>query len=504
MTLDTLSYATIMGLCYTKEHQFRQPVLARTIDHSDISSAVRLESNCYTDIQKYYRFKRVLGHGHFGTVREATHLSDPSKRNYAVKSIPKEKIVKELKLMKRELELLRLVDHPNIIKFYETFEDERYVHIVMEELSGGDLFDHLIANGQYTEREAATLLEKIISAINHLHASQICHRDIKPENFLYTSSDKAADVKIIDFGLATKFGEEMMHTVVGTPYYVAPEVLRGNYDRACDVWSLGVLLYVLLAGYPPFNGDTQHEIFHKITHGEFDFDRDEWDDVSTQGKSMISSMLILQPDKRATLDQILKHDWFRMHREQGTKPQVPLRILDKLTHYKAPKRLKQEALKVVVKLLSNDQIDELRVRYRQQAFEAIDTERTGFLTMAELQNAMEQAGLHIAKDEISRIFYLEIVNKVDYLHQGKLNYTEFVLATLDRKKIMTDEIIFNAFKYFDPENTGFITPSNLANAFQHAGYEISSNEVTEMIKEYDVKYEYKIDFDEFSQLLCKC
>lgn len=436
-------------------------------------------------------------------MRQAARLSDPSKRLYAVKSIPKEKIVKELKLMKRELELLRLVDHPNIIKLYETFEDERYVHIVMEELTGGDLFDHLITNGQYTEQEAATLLEKVISAINYLHSSQICHRDIKPENFLYTSLDPGADVKIIDFGLATKFGEEMMHTVVGTPYYVAPEVLRGCYGQSCDVWSLGVLLYVLLAGYPPFNGETQQEIFHKIMHGSYDFDREEWEDVSPEARNLISSMLVLNPEKRATLSQVLKHDWFRVHQSQEARPQVPLRILDKLTHYKAPKRLKQEALKIVVKLLSNEQIDELRVRTKQQAFEAIDTEHTGFLTISELQRAMEHAGLLVAKEEITRKLYVGIVNKVDYLHQGKLNYTEFVLATLDRKRVITDEIIFNAFKFFDPENTGFITPSNLANAFQHAGYEVHSEEVAEMIKEYDVKNEYRIDFDEFRQLLSK-
>ena len=203
----------------------------------------------------------MLGHGHFGTVREVHQIADPMKKLYAVKSIPKDKIVKELKLLKTELEMLRVVDHPNIIKFYETFEDERYVHIVMEECTGGDLFDHLIQNGQYTEREAASLLEKIIAAINHLHTLHICHRDIKPENFLFAALDRFSDIKIIDFGLATKFGDDQMHTVVGTPYYVAPEVLRGNYDQQCDVWSLGVLLYVILAGYPP---DSRHQRCGKL------------------------------------------------------------------------------------------------------------------------------------------------------------------------------------------------------------------------------------------------
>lgn len=490
-----------MGLCGSNDKNSRRPVIAPTINHSDISSTVRLESTNHVDIQKYYHFNRVLGHGHFGTVREVHQIADPMKKLYAVKSIPKDKIVKELKLMKTELELLRVVDHPNIIKFYETFEDERYVHIVMEECTGGDLFDHLIVNGQYTEREAASLLEKIIAAINHLHTLHICHRDIKPENFLFAAPDQSSDIKIIDFGLATKFGEDQMHTVVGTPYYVAPEVLRGNYDQQCDVWSLGVLLYVILAGYPPFYGESQHEIFRKITHGVYDYEREEWNDVSKEARGLIDSMLVVNPQSRITLSQVLKHSWFALHHDPSNRPQVPLRILDKLKNYRAPKRLKQEALKVVVKLLSNEEIDELRVSSTQQAFEAIDVQCTGFLTVEEIQAAMQSAGLNVANEEIHSTQYAEIVNKVDYLNQGKLNYTEFVLATLDRKRVMTDEILFNAFKYFDKENTGYITAANLALAFQHAGYQIDPREVAEMIKEFNIKHESRIDFDEFRVML---
>jgi len=389
-----------MGLCGSNDRNSRRPVVAPTINHSDISSTVRLESTPHTDIQKYYHFNRVLGHGHFGTVREVHQIADPMKKLYAVKSIPKDKIVKELKLLKTELEMLRVVDHPNIIKFYETFEDERYVHIVMEECTGGDLFDHLIQNGQYTEREAASLLEKIIAAINHLHTLHICHRDIKPENFLFAALDRFSDIKIIDFGLATKFGDDQMHTVVGTPYYVAPEVLRGNYDQQCDVWSLGVLLYVILAGYPPFYGDSQHEIFRKITHGVYDYEREEWNDVSKEARGLIDSMLVVNPQSRITLDKVLQHSWFALHQDPSNRPQVPLRILDKLKNYRAPKRLKQEALKVVVKLLSNEEIDELRVSSIQQAFEAIDVKCTGFLTADEIQSAMQRAGLFMANEEI--------------------------------------------------------------------------------------------------------
>ena len=470
--------------------------MAKAVRISNISDKVRCESNPKADIQKYYSFKRVLGHGHFGTVREAARLSDPSKKLFAIKSIPKEKIKKDFKLMRRELELLHIVDHPNIIDFFETFEDERYVHIVMEECTGGDLFDHLITHGQYSEQEAAILLRKIISAINHLHRLNICHRDIKPENFLFQSPEKLSEVKIIDFGLATKFGEEQMHTVVGTPYYVAPEVLQGNYGKECDVWSLGVLLYVMLAGYPPFYGDSQHEIFKRIIRGIYDFDREEWSDVSAEARDLISSMLVVNPAKRATTEKVLRHEWFSIFEVQA-RPQVPLRILERLKRHHRPRKLRSEVLKVVVKLLSNEEINELR-----QAFEAIDTQNTGFITVEELQQAMTTAGLTVAGDEIASNCHAEIVREADYLHMGQLNYTEFVLATLDRKKVVTEEVLYNAFKQFDTENRGYITPEDLALVFQHAGYEADPTEYATMIQEYDLEGE-QIDFDSFRHILSK-
>lgn len=430
-------------------------------------------------------------------MREARRLSDPTKRLFAVKSIPKEKIVRNLKLMKRELELLRIVSHPNIIKFFETFEDQRYVHIVMEECTGGDLFDHLITNGQYTEQETAILLRKIIAAVNHLHHQHICHRDLKPENFLFQSPDKLSEVKIIDFGLASKFGDEQMHTVVGTPYYVAPEVLKGNYGKECDVWSLGVLMYVMLAGYPPFYGDSQQELFRHIMKGVYNFDREEWSDVSAEARDVIASMLVVNPAKRVTLDEVLQHEWFSIFEAQR-RPPVPLRILERLKYHNRPRKLRREVLKVVVKMLSSDEIAELR-----QAFVALDSANTGFITVEQLQQAMASAGLRLAEKEITSNCKVGIVEEADYLHQGQLNYTEFVIATLDRKKVVTEEVLYNAFQQFDTQNRGFITPENLASAFKFAGYEADPTEYSALIKEYGLT-EDKIDFENFHHILSKC
>ena len=168
-----------------------------------------------------------------------------------MKSVAKGKAGQAGELLRRELCVLRMVDHPGVVKCYEAFEDSKYVHIVMELCAGGTLLDRVTAEGLYGEQEAAVLVRKIVSAVRHLHALQIAHRDIKPENFLFLSLGNRTDVKLTDFGLARTYSAEEMHTIVGTQDYTAPEVMTGSYTQKCDVWSLGVLLYGLLTGHPP-------------------------------------------------------------------------------------------------------------------------------------------------------------------------------------------------------------------------------------------------------------
>lgn len=195
----------------------------------------------------------------------------------------KENIKKDVKLLEEELAILTQVDHPNIIKFHETYIDYRYVHIVMELSEGGELFEKIVEMHRFTEAMAASLMKKILSSVKHLHEHGICHRDLKPENFLFSDNSPDAEIKLIDFGLSKRFGSiqeldptEKMHTIVGTPYYVAPEVLKGSYEFKCDVWSLGVILYIMLCGYPPFEGDNNKEIFKRVLQQKLEFDPEEW------------------------------------------------------------------------------------------------------------------------------------------------------------------------------------------------------------------------------------
>lgn len=166
------------------------------------------------------------------------------------------------------------VDHPNIIKFYEVYADHKYYRLVMEYCEGGELFEHLQKKGHFSEGESAQVIKQLLKAIKHLHDMNVAHRDLKPENVILTNKGSKVHVKLIDFGLS-KFHQENdgthMNTKLGTPYYVSPEVLEGKYDKRCDLWSLGVMTYMLLVGYPPFNGKTDVEVFYKIRCCDYSF-----------------------------------------------------------------------------------------------------------------------------------------------------------------------------------------------------------------------------------------
>jgi calcium-dependent protein kinase len=176
-----------------------------------------------------------------------------------------------------EINIMIQIDHPNIIKLYEVFEDNRYIHLIMEMCTGGELFDRIMdritKKKLYTEREAAVIFKQMMSAICYCHSQNICHRDLKPENLLLVNNDEDAPVKVIDFGLSKIFSEEnhKMTTKVGTAYYVSPEVLAGDYDEKCDIWSAAVILYILLTGEPPFNGPNDNDIYKKILTKKFSF-----------------------------------------------------------------------------------------------------------------------------------------------------------------------------------------------------------------------------------------
>ena len=304
----------------------------------DVFAAISEEFST-TDIRTVYKFVDVIGGGHFGTVRRAHPKSDPEV-TYAVKSILRADIAKDIKLLEEELFILKQVDHPNIVKFHQSFIDYRYVHIVMEYCTGGELFDRIVSAHKFTEKHACEIMEQMLSAVKHLHEHGIVHRDLKPENFLMSDTSEGAEVKLIDFGLSKRFSNKeqinKMKTVVGTPYYVAPEVLKGSYDMRCDVWSLGVILYVFLCGYPPFEGDNNKEIFKNVLKSELAFDPADWGAVSPEAKDLVSKMLEKDPAKRITAETCQDQPWFKINHITDVNEKDKRKVMQRIREFRLP------------------------------------------------------------------------------------------------------------------------------------------------------------------------
>jgi calcium-dependent protein kinase len=251
-----------------------------------------------------------LGAGKFGTVRLASLKCDP-KVYFAIKSVELKSFKKDIKHLEEELNILQQVDHPNIIKFFESYIDQRFVHIVTELCTGGEFFDFIVANKRFDEAHSKNYMRQMLSSLQHLQG--IGHRDLKPENFMLINKNIDSELKLIDFGLGKRFlqAETHMHSMVGTPYYIAPEVLKGDYTMKCDVWQLGVIFYILLSGYPPFNGDDNKTIFNGVMNKEPNFSDSVWKTVSKSCISLLKSMLTKNPEQRPSISDCLQNEWFR-------------------------------------------------------------------------------------------------------------------------------------------------------------------------------------------------
>mmetsp|Transcript_25961 Transcript_25961/g.54696 ORF Transcript_25961/g.54696 Transcript_25961/m.54696 type:complete len:451 (+) Transcript_25961:665-2017(+) len=292
-----------------------------TIDTSSSSSSTTSQQEPqYDDIeQKYQIDSHVLGSGHHGSVRQCMNRTTGVR--YAVKTIDKSQLSVKPGCLQREILLLDEMKHENVIELVDVFEDERYLHIVTDLCTGGELFDKIVerassntrGTGCFSEGEAARILHQLLTALQYLHRRNIVHRDIKPENILFQSSHPDSPIKIIDFGLARKHyadrGEPPMRTVVGTPYYIAPDVLRKSYDKACDLWSVGVIAYILFSGYPPFNGNNNNEVYESVKRGMYWFPQEDWKNVSVGARDFIHRLLQKDPRKRMTVEQALRHPW---------------------------------------------------------------------------------------------------------------------------------------------------------------------------------------------------
>ncbi|XP_075906259.1 calcium/calmodulin-dependent protein kinase type 1 isoform X3 [Nelusetta ayraudi] len=262
-----------------------------------------------TDVKDHYDFKEVLGTGAFSEVYLAEEKR--TQRLVAIKCIPKKALEGKENSIENEIAVLHKIKHANIVSLEEIFESKSHLYLVMQLVSGGELFDRIIEKGFYTEKDASKLICQILDAVKYLHDMGIVHRDLKPENLLYDSMEDDSKIMISDFGLSKIEGaDSVMSTACGTPGYVAPEVLAQKpYSKAVDCWSIGVIAYILLCGYPPFYDESDTKLFEQILKAEYEFDSPYWDDISDSAKDFIVHLMEKDPSTRYTCDQALQHPW---------------------------------------------------------------------------------------------------------------------------------------------------------------------------------------------------
>ncbi|XP_052202314.1 calcium-dependent protein kinase 29-like [Diospyros lotus] len=443
------------------------------------------------DITKFYNIDKELGRGQFGITYLCTEKA--SRRNYACKSISKQKLTSssEIEDVRREVSIMQhLNGQPNIVGFKGAYEDKNNLNLVMELCSGGELFDRITARGSYTEKEAARIARQIVNVVHICHFMGVMHRDLKPENFLFVSRDKDAPLKAIDFGLSVFIERGKVYKdIVGTAYYIAPEVLKQNYGKEIDVWSAGVILYILLSGVPPFWAENEKDIFEAILKGQVDLECPPWPSISTGAKSLIRKMLMVDPKMRITAAQALEDPWLR---EDGSASSTPLdsAVLMRMKQFRAMNKLKKLALKVIAENLPKEEIQGLR-----QVFENMDTDGSGTITYEELKTGLHTLGSKLSDAEIKAL-----MNAADIDNSGTIDYVEFITATMHQHRLDTEQNLLVAFRFFDKDDSGFITRDELRQAMNQYGMGDKAT-IDQVLDDVDTDKDGRINYEEFAEMM---
>ncbi|KAK7333888.1 hypothetical protein VNO80_30669 [Phaseolus coccineus] len=445
------------------------------------------------DVRAAYTIGKELGRGQFGVTHLCTDKT--SGEQFACKTIAKRKLVskEDIEDVRREVEIMHhLSRQPNIVELKGAYEDKQSVHLVMELCAGGELFDRIIAKGHYTERAAASLLRTIVQIVHTFHSMGVIHRDLKPENFLLLNKDENAPLKATDFGLSVFFKEgETFKDIVGSAYYIAPEVLKRKYGPEVDIWSVGVMLYILLSGVPPFWAESEHGIFNAILRGHVDFTSDPWPSISPSAKDLVSNMLNSDPAERLTAAQVLDHPWIK---EDGEAPDKPLdnAVLNRLKQFRAMNQFKKVALRVIAGCLSEEEIMGLK-----EMFRGMDTDNSGTITIEELKQGLAKQGTKLTENEVK-----QLMEAADADGNGTIDYDEFITATMQMNRMNREEHLYTAFQYFDKDNSGFITTEELEQALREFNMH-DGRDIKEILQEVDGDNDGRINYDEFVSMMKK-
>ena len=482
---------------------------------SKITNKVTLDTNLLVskgmnNIKNNYKKAKVLGQGSFGIVYLVKHKQ--LNTYFAMKIIKKLNRKENEEMLMNEINILRKIDHPNIVKindFYTTCSE--YI-IVTEYCSEGELFYEIKNCAPFNEALAGWYMKQILSAVSYCHKLKIIHRDLKPENILISKKTKNGFniIKIIDFGTAIFFNKNNDDkSLTGSIYYISPEVLskKRNYTEKCDVWSCGIIMYILLTGQPPFNGDSDEQIMRKILDGKYDMEKYPWPIISPQAKDLIKKLLEFDNDKRLSAEEALKHPWFECKQVKSDdneglfKVKNPNKLLNNLMNFTNDNILRS----TVFAYLVHNNIQLNIVHEAIKLFNKIDKNGDGQISREELSD-----GFH----NYLKLSGKELENKVDIIfknidtdHNGYIEYEEFIRAAVDKEYFLSETFLKFAFDYFDRDKNGQISFNEIKQLFlqtdKNRKNREAQNQLLKCFEEIDINKDGVLSFDEFVKMAKK-
>ena len=456
------------------------------------------------NITQYYEVLKKIGEGGFSKVYKVKEKETGEIR--AMKELNKSKIP-NLKDFKTEIKILAMLDHPNILRLFQVIEDSKNIYLIMELCSGGELCSRM-QNNHYKEKEAAKLMEQITSAVAYCHEKGICHRDLKPQNILFWNENPNSPVKIVDFGISKiydpslsslreEFGNvknNKMTNMVGTIHYLSPEFIKGKYTEICDVWSLGVILYLLLCGFQPFNGVNKKEVLNNISSFKFSFPKENWNNISESAKNLIKSMLC--PEKsRISAKDVFNSKWIKSRLKKEKQNFISFN-LDKIGEFRHFNKFKQSVLMFIASRLNQEEYGEI-----PKIFKKINECKTGMITFEDfknfvINNQIEEIVGGDDDEEIRHKFF-----GIDIDNNNRIDFTEFIAANMDKSIYSDNTKLKNAFDCFDLDKSGIITRENIIKILKIEKLIDSKKVASDLIDPNDINKDGKIDFDEFCRLM---
>ena len=453
-------------------------------------------------IEDNYKIISKLGKGSFGSVFKVQNIKTNEIR--ALKVIKKTSIIyqdDDHKFLK-EIEILIKLEHPNIIKIYEYYTDDINFYLITDYISNGELYNYVYKAKSFNERQTQYIMKQVLCAVNYLHLNNIAHRDIKLENILVeqeiTSNDEQLlNVKLIDFGTSNYVKTENTNyfTVkVGSPFYMAPEVLNKKYNNKCDIWSCGVIMFMLLRGHPPFKGENQEELFKSIQNDIINYN--EMTEISELAKELMSKMLERNVDLRYSADECLKHKWMKIYNEKSEvmKTEVVTSALNNISNYHATEKLQQATMAYIVHFISfNKEVEDLKT-----VFNEFDKNKDGLLSFEEIDHAFTRYCMNKGLQNFTQKNKLiQMLDEIDTEKTGHISYEQFLRISIDQREILNENNLRSAFEKFDTNKDGKLSKEEIKNVLGIKDFAY----VNELLKLVDENKDGFISFEEFKSLM---